>query len=59
MGNNVPLESNRRGYSNIMGLGNRKNLDARTGDRNGHNVFRKRPVFVDVIEESWQEKIVL
>ena len=57
--NNVPLESNRRGYTNIMGCLFRSGMDTRTGDRNGHNVFRKRPVFVDVIEESWQEKITL
>lgn len=59
MGNNVSLESNRRGYSSFMGLGAGQSMDAHTGVGHGNNDIRKRQVFIDVIEKSWQEKIVL
>jgi len=53
------MEDNRQWYSSFMGRREQQGLDAHTGNRNGYNVFRKRQVFVDVIEKSWQEKIIL
>lgn len=56
---NVPMEDNRQGYSSFMGRRGQQGLDTHTGNRDGNNVFKKRQVFIDAIEESWQEKIIL
>jgi hypothetical protein len=53
------MEDNRQGYSSFMGRRGQQGLDTHTGNRDGNNVFKKRQVFIDAIEESWQEKIIL
>ena len=56
---NVPMEDNRQGYSSFMGRREQQGLDTHAGNRDGDNVFKKRQVFIDAIEKSWQEKIAL
>ena len=53
------MENNRQWYTSFMGQREQQGLDTHTGNRNGDNVFKKRQVFIDAIEESWQEKIIL
>ena len=59
MENNVAVESNRRGYTGFMGRLHQKSLGAYARKQYLDNDPKSSTRFIDAIEKSWQEKIIL